>query len=158
MTKTKAGSSVVLVGCMALFALAQPAGAQPKSKPKTGTWEAVKGLSAGTDVRVKLSDKRNVRGRVQEVTADSVVVVNSANQAETLARDSVVRLSVKVGGNRGKNAAIGLAIGAGAGAGFGSASDWRSLTVPFFAVLIGAIGGVIGAFVPGGGWFDVYRS
>jgi hypothetical protein len=155
---TKITSHVLLTVSLALIAVAQPAGAQPKSKPKTGTWDAVKALSAGTDVRVKLSDKRNVRGRVQEVTADSVVVVNAANQAETIARDSVVRFSVKVGGNRGRNAAIGLAIGAGAGAGFGSASDWRSLTVPFFAVLIGAIGGVIGAFVPGGGWFDVYRS
>jgi hypothetical protein len=106
-----------------VIALAQPAGAQTKPKPKTGTWEAVKALSVGTVVRVKMSDKSSVRGRVQEVTADSVVVVNAADQAQTLARDSVVRLSVKVGGNRAKNAAIGAAIGAGAGAGFGSSFD-----------------------------------
>jgi hypothetical protein len=156
---TKITSHVLLTVSLALIAVAQPAGAQPKSKPKTGTWDAVKALSAGTDVRVKLSDKRNVRGRVQEVTADSVVVVNAANQAETIARDSVARLSVKVGGNRGKSAAIGLAVGAGAGAGFGSSIEFfRGQAAAFFAILFGGFGALIGALVPGGGWFDVYRS
>src|SRR6185436_7338000 len=103
---TKITSHVLLTVSLALIAVAQPAGAQPKSKPTRGTWDAVKALSAGTEVRVKMSDKSSVRGRVQEVTADSVVVVSAADQAQTLARASVVRLSIKVAGNRAKSAAI----------------------------------------------------
>jgi hypothetical protein len=130
----------------------------------TGTWNNVRMLAVGTEVRVEVSGSSVMRGRLGSVT-DNSVVLNTGKGQETVGRQQVVRISKKESGHRGRHALVGAGIGAGIGLGVGfavtncshncivSPGAIRGVGAAFGAV----VGGVLGAVLPGGGWSQVYR-
>jgi hypothetical protein len=116
----------------------------------------------GTDVRVA-AGFRTVRGDIQSVTADSLVV-ESANGRETFTRQKITRVSVRKKGHRLRNTLIGFGAGTGVGIAIGAvdASGCKELLcglAPAVGAILGAIGGTIaGAVWPTGGWRDVYKQ
>ncbi len=156
---------VLAVTVLALTIGAQLGSAQ--SRPVTADWENVKQLAAGANVRVSLAGQATVQGRFQSGTDDSVVVSTKKGR-QTVAPQSVVRLSVQREGRRSRNLLIGLGIGAGVGVGAGAVMDSHCafascLVSPHLGKLVlGLVGGILGAGVggvlPAGRWRDIYRE
>ena len=152
---SKLARSIAILLVFAIAAAAQSPGQD---------WSSVKALAPGTDVRVTAA--RTVRGTLQSVTDDSLIV-NSGKGLETLARQEIARVSVKErGGHRGRNTLIGAAVGAGIGVGIGAAiGRCKGFCVVSQGDIIGvtagalaAVGAIIGVIIPTGGWRDVYRK
>jgi len=128
------------------------------------SWNTVKALSPGTEVQIAGSS-RTVRGKIDRVTDDTLVVTSGKGQ-ETFTQQEVVRVSVKKPGHRKRNALIGLAVGTGAGLGIGLAADRCSGTcfgpnlngvvTAGIAVAGALVGTIIGVAIPSGGWREVY--
>lgn len=129
-------------------------------------WASVKGLAAGTSVRVSIGS-RTVSGQLQNSTDDSLGV-NSGKGPETFARQDVTRVAVKKQSHRGRNTLIGLGAGAGLGAVVGAASyspctglcilhTTRAEDAGAGAAALGLVGAVIGALIPTGGWHEIYK-
>ncbi len=127
-------------------------------------WNAVKTLTPGTDVRI-LSGTRTLRGKIDGVT-DDAIVVRSRKGAETFKQPDVMRVSLRTSGHRTRNALIGLGAGAGAGLGLGAVADASCKSFCFGGNLgkevftpVGAIVGLaVGALIPAGGWREIYQK
>jgi len=147
----RAGTVLVLA---ASTLLAQPA----------ADWNVVKGLPPGTRIRTEAAAQK-ITGEVDSVGDDAIVVRTVAGQ-KTMTRSQITRLAVKKPGHRKRNVLIGLGVGAGVGLGLGIAA--KSCTgfgcIGSTAVEAGAppvfaaLGAIIGAVLPTGGWRDIYRS
>ena len=150
-------------GIAVLLAVVLAAQAQSPSQ----NWSDVKTLAASAEIRVNLNASR-VEGRFQSATDDSLTI-DSDKGPETLPRQDVARVSVKAKGHRGRNALIGLAAGAGAGAIAGAATGDGPCTgfcigpriskgeaAGLGVAVFGAIGTLIGAVLPTGGWRAIY--
>ena len=151
--------SPYLIACAGIFAVEMTA--QPQS------WNNVQALSPGTEIRITGPHAGVIRGTLQRVTDDSVVLSSSAGQ-EMFARRQVTRISVKEKGHRGRNVLIGLGVGAGAGLLLGAVGDHNcgsnlNCNVPgnfgktYLPPLFGAVGALVGAVMPTGGWRDIYK-
>jgi hypothetical protein len=148
----------VLAAALTATAVAQPA------KP-IANWANLDQLVPGSEIRVTLASGRTLRGFVQRVTPDSLVINATASQ-EALSRQEIRRVSVKRQGHRGRNTLIGLAVGAGGGLAFGAVAVsrtspgamFRNLGYAVFPPLGAIVGTVIGVALPTGGWRDVYRA
>ncbi|MBZ5594395.1 MAG: hypothetical protein LAP39_19310 [Acidobacteriia bacterium] len=127
-----------------------------------GNWNNVKTLAAATEVRLEVSGQM-VRGRLQGVTDNSVVLITSKGE-ETFARQQIARISQRKSGHRGRNALI----GAGIGAGIGFVAAVATSQCPHGCIDSGrfraagaglgvVVGGLLGALLPTGGWRDVYK-
>jgi len=128
------------------------------------TWNTVKALSPGTEVQIAASS-RTVRGKIERVTDDTLVVTSGKGQ-ETFTQQEVVRVSVKKPGHRKRNTLIGLAVGTGVGLVIGVASKAKSdqiqvvsngVVVAAGAVAGAFVGTIIGVAIPSGGWREVYK-
>ncbi len=144
----------------ALLLLAATVAAQTNSS----NWNAVKVLTAGTEVRIQ-SGSRTVRGNIDGVTEDAILMRTRKGQ-ETFKQPDVMRVSLRESGHRTRNALIGLGIGAGVGLGVGAAADASCKSFCFGGNLgkavftpVGAIVGIaVGALIPAGGWREIYRK
>jgi hypothetical protein len=157
---SKLARSIVVLLVFAIAAAAQSSAQD---------WNVVKALAPGTEVRV--TSARDVRGTLQSASDDSLIV-NSGKGLETITRQEIVRVSLRKRGHRARNVLIGLAIGAGAGAGIGAATATagcknsgncillypKGETAGIGAGVLGAIGALVGAVIPTGGWRDGYRK
>ena len=134
------------------------------AQTNASSWDTVKALAAGTDVRV-MDGSRTVNGKIERVT-DEAIVVTSAKRQESFRQQDVTRVSLKKSGHRRRNALIGLGVGAGVGFGVGVAADASCTGFCFggnFGKAIftpmGAIAGVlVGALLPSGGWREIYKK
>ena len=96
------------------------------------------------------------------------MVMTTASGEQRLARVTVLRVSVKEPGHRGRNTLIGLAIGAASGLTLGAVADARCtgkciegnrpLGKEVGTALGGLIGAIIGVAIPTGGWREVFRA
>jgi hypothetical protein len=130
-------------------------------------WGNIKQLAPGADIRVELKDRGTVLGQFQSAAADSLVI-NSRRGQETLTQQTVARVWSVRKSHRMRNALIGLGIGAGAGLGIGAGIDSKTchtclLNLPnvgkeIFTPIGALAGGLIGFFLPMGGWQEVYRA
>jgi hypothetical protein len=144
----------------ALLLLAATVAAQTNAS----SWNTVKALAAGTDVRI-LNGSRTVSGKIEGVT-DETIVVNSGRGQETFQQQEVMRVSLKKKGHRARNALIGLGAGAGVGFGVGAAADAGCSNFCFggnfgkaIFTPLGALAGVlIGVLLPSGGWREIYKK
>ena len=138
--------------------------ASAAAQSPVGSWTSVNQLVPGTQVRVSLGTGKTVRGSVQAVTGDSLVIRTDKAQ-ETLSRAQVRRIESRRASHRGRNALIGLGIGAGSGLAVGAAIDhgnhtnWfpnggKAIVTPLGAI----VGTVIGVAIPSGGWREVFRG
>ena len=135
------------------------------SAAQSGTWESVKQLPQGQEVKVVLNHGKSYRGILQSASDESVVV-SSSGGSQTFGQQDVRRVLSRSRGHRGRHILIGLGLGAGAGLGVGAGIDggqgrgaWfpnagKEIFTPVGAVL----GAVIGAALPASGWHEVYRK
>jgi hypothetical protein len=141
---------------LALLLGPSPAAAQNPS------WDTLKQLAPGQQIRVVLNDSKSHKGQFQAITEDAIVI-HSKGADQTIPRQSVKLISSKRPSHRGRHALIGGAIGAGVGLSSGgpiatncfcTANQVRAVATPLFGVL----GAAIGAALPSGGWQELYRS
>ena len=130
------------------------------SAADTSDWSNIGGIARADEVRVIKSDGKSLRGQFSAVTTDSLVVI-AGGASQTIARTDVKRVSTKKKGHRVRNTLIGAGVGTAVGAAIGASAHNDE---GFFAiaeeVLIpsgAAVGALIGAVIPTGGWRDVYR-
>lgn len=144
-------------------------------QPVTASWDNLKTLKPGQEIRVVLNDVKSYQGEFQALSDDGITLRQAASE-QTLARQDILRVSSKAQKHRLRNVLIGTAVGAGAGLGMGAAADHSSNNSkcggtgfcfgPLFPNLgkevfppVGAlVGAVVGAVMPTGGWRDVYRA
>lgn len=162
-------NSIVFRGLLLLFlgiATSPAFGGDDKNK---ANWEILKQLSAGQEIQVVQNDAQFSRSNFRSVT-DEAIVVSTAAGDQTIARQSILRVSSKGNGHRMRNTLIGAGVGAGVGLGIGAAADHHKSCTGFcvdvlpnggkeIATPLGAIvGAIIGAVVPTGGWHVIYRA
>jgi len=140
-------------------------------KGQSASWDNLRTLRPGQEIRVVLNDVKSYQGEFQALSEDGITLRPAAGE-QTLARQDILRVSSKGQKRRARNALIGAAVGAGAGLGIGAAADHNSCGNkpmsfgPCFPNLgkevltpVGALAGaVVGAVMPTGGWHDVYRA
>ena len=132
------------------------------SKPDASQWDNLKQLAPGDGIRIVLNDMKSYAGQFQSVSDDAIVVrLTSGDQ--TLPRENVLRVSTKGQSHRLRNAALGAVIGVGAGfatAAGTSRNDSEAQAIGYVVVppLLGCVGAGVGAFLPTGGWHDIYRA
>jgi len=137
-------------------------------------WASLSGCAPQADIRVSLIKGGSVRGSFRNVSAD-LLVMTTAREQRTLARQDIKRVQLKRSGHRGRHVLIGLAVGAGSGLIMavalpgakqcngtsicigpdltGVVHDVKMAITPVGAV----IGAIVGAALPSGGWTDLYR-
>jgi hypothetical protein len=143
-----------------VFALAQQA---------RDSWDNLKGLATGQQIRVVLNDAKSYSGQLHSVS-DQGLVIRTGGGEQTFERQNILRVSSQGKRHRGRNALIGLAVGAGTGVIVGVASpelgqgkcaqgSCINAEAPALAGFVGAVVGTgLGAVLPTGGWHDVYRA
>jgi len=116
-----------------------------------------------------LNDAKSYRGEFRSVS-EGAIEVRVATGIQTFAQENVLRVSARAKSHRGRNALIGLAAGAGAGVivavaspelGAGTCPQGSCVnagTVSMLGFWGGVLGAGVGAFLPTGGWHDVYRA
>ena len=96
--------------------------AQAQSGPPLSDWQAVSSRSSGEMLVVKLMQGKVVKGRIQDVSQNSVSL-QQGDKSVALMRDDIVSVSVLGQKKSGaKGALLGAVIGGGAGAGIGAAA------------------------------------
>jgi hypothetical protein len=133
------------------------------------SWDCLKQLASGQQIRIVLNDAKSYSGRFQSVSNDGLIVCTGGGE-QTFERQNVLRVSTRGNRHRGRNALIGLAVGASAGVIVGVASpelgqgkcaqgSCINATSAALAGFVGAaVGTGLGAVLPTGGWHDVYRA
>lgn len=140
-TLTSYASIILLV--LPSLALAQnPSGA-------ISDWSAVRSVSPGEKLSVRLKDGKKMEGRLLSVS-DAMLTMDRGNRSTDIDRqavEKVYRLVPKsVGKAVGKSALIGAGIGFGAGAIVGvSAGSYEDLETAGLVGILGGLGAAIGA-------------
>ncbi len=144
--------AIVLIPILALVATGQA---------PTSNWDNVKMMAPGTGVRVTAGNSKPVRGKLESVT-DNDLVVEAGTSTQSFSRLDIRRLEVKKKGHRVRNTFIGLGVGTAAGVGIGAAQS-SGCTVflcdlaPLVYGAIGLVAGTVTGLVwPTGGWRQVY--
>jgi len=137
--------------------------------PQSSTnWEAVKALAPGTEIRIAPKGPGNVKGKVETVTEDSILV-QSGKRKQTVLRADILWIDVRVSRRKkhiARSTKTGAIVGAGIGLGFGllcSAAVGSDGAVCYIAVPVGAglyagLGAAIGVISPAGEWREIYRQ
>jgi hypothetical protein len=148
------------------------------SKGRSSSWDNLKSLRPGQEIRVVIKNVKSYQGKFESLSDNGITLRQAAGE-QTLARQDVLRVSWKKGLNHGtRNAVIGTVVGAGAGLVIGLAANhviWSHVNCtegpdfgcgyppnPHWGIILTPVGGLagalIGAFIPTGGWREVYRA
>lgn len=158
--------SIVCLGLLSLFLGIATSPALGDDNKNQANWDRLKQLSAGQEILVVQNDAKSSRSNFRSVT-DEAIVVSTAAGEQTIARQSILRVSSKGKGHRVRNALIGAGIGAGAGAGIGAAiagctsgcyGFTRGNVTGAVSAVGGIVGAIVGALIPTGGWHEIYRA
>jgi hypothetical protein len=125
-------------------------------------WDNLKRLAPGDDIRIVLNDAKSYRAKFQSAS-DAAIVVRLVTGEQTFTRENVLRVSTRGQSHRLRNAALGAGIGVGLGfavAAGTSRNDSEAQAIGYAVIppFMGAAGAGVGAFLPTGGWHDVYRA
>ncbi|MFY9554286.1 MAG: hypothetical protein WAV47_06145 [Blastocatellia bacterium] len=112
-------------------------------------WDAVRSLSSGEKLSVRLKDGKKLDGILRSVS-DTLLVLDRGNNASDLARDSVSKVyrieRKSTARSIGKPTLIGAGIGFGIGAGVGiAAGNYEDLGTGELVAVLGGLGAAIGA-------------
>lgn len=153
-----------------LFASIGLAQAPEANTPPKSDWDNLRSLSAGATVQVRVAEKGRIQGSFRRATGDALFIRDKKGD-QTLPRDSVISVSLKGKGRRGRHMLMGLGIGAALGLAAGEAYDlshqchpneWCLLTAPIGKAILTPAGAVIGfgigAAMPAHGWQEIYRN
>jgi len=151
------GMTVLMLGFIGISAIHAEEAKSPQAD-----WNNLKGLAPGDDIRIVLNDTTSYKAKFQS-ESDQAIVVRLVTGEQTFTRESVQRVSTKGKSHRLRNAALGAAIGVGLGAVLAastSRNDSEAQAIGWVVAppFMGAAGAGIGAFLPSGGWHDVYRA
>jgi hypothetical protein len=140
-----------------------------ESTGSKGNWDNLRKLAPGDNIRIVLNDMKSYPANFQSVS-DEAIVLRLETGEQSFAREGVLRVSAKSQSHRRRNAFIGLVVGGAAGAivavaspelGQGTCSQGSCIdagTVSALGFAGGGLGAGIGAAIPTGGWYDVYRA
>ncbi len=150
----------IMISALGLMAAAALSPAEPQ--PRQANWDNLKQLAAGDEIRLVLKDAKSYSAKFQSFT-DDAIVVRLAGADRTFSRQDVLRVSTKGQSHRLRNAALGAAIGVGSGAILAastSRNDSEAQAIGWVVIppVTGVAGAGVGAFLPTGGWYDVYRA
>ena len=136
------------------------------AQTNASNWNTVKGLTAGTDVRI-MTGSRTVSGRIDRISDDTLVLASEGGK-EVFKPQEVARVSIRRESHRRRNVLIGVGIGAGGGLALGAAAAGTcSGTIcgghgpAVIAGVAGAgalVGILIGSVIPTGRWREIYRK
>ena len=116
--------------------------AQQSKPPAPETWAAVKSLSTGSAIVVKLKNGKTLKGNHVEATDDSLFL-SKGKQISTINRSDVKKLHFVVERNRDISHAIGTATGAGIGlALYFSGENNETPSVSGIFLIVGIFAGV----------------
>jgi len=124
-------------------------------------WDSVKTVAPGTEVRVTSGNSKPVRGKLDNVT-DNNLVISPGTGPQSFPRPEIRSVSVKKKGHRLRNTLIGMGAGTAAGLGIGGAAASGckqllcGLAVPVYGAIGFIAGTVTGLVLPTGGWRQVY--
>jgi len=133
------------------------------------SWENLRRLAPGQQIRIVLNDAMSYVGQFQSASGAGIVV-RLSDSDRTFERENVLRISAPAKSHRGRNALIGFGVGAGAGIAAGVAapelgqgkcaqgSCVNAASAAVGGVLGAVIGAGLGAVIPTGRWQDVYRA
>jgi hypothetical protein len=171
-TLSPAGFLVLLL-LRTCFSAGTTSGQDSKGSPRS--WDNLKSLTPGQEVRVVMKNVLSYRGKFESLS-DGGITLRQAAREQTLSRKDILRVSLKTGqDHQVRNMLIGMVVGAGAGVviGLGPYYVHRNCTEgPLFncgsppnarwVKVLTPVGGVagmaIGAWIPTGGWYDIYRA
>jgi len=141
--KTFASHALIMLLALPTLALAQ------KSSGSVSDWLAVRSISSGEKLSVKLKDGKKMEGRLVSIS-DATLTIDRGNRSTDIDRQSVekvYRLVPKsVGKSIGKSALIGAGIGFGAGTGVSlAAGSYEDLETGELIGILGGLGAAIGA-------------
>lgn len=148
--KTRKNNTIVVVFClMALLAKPQAAFAQATPVPIVGSWEALKAIPPGDEVRVRLRNGQTLKGRLINVS-DTALTIERGKRTTDVTRGDALRVHRVITKSAKKATLIGLGIGAGLGGlGGGGALAAEGPAQPLdYGIVVGftaAIGAGIGA-------------
>ncbi len=146
--------AIVLIPILSLVATAQV---------QTSNWDSVKTITPGAEVRVTVGNSKAVRGKLETVTEDNLVIRKSS-ATHSFPRTDIRSISLKEKGNRVRNVLIGTGAGLAAGLGIGAAvaNNCSGIACGGFRIAVGGLiglgGGIIaGLELPSGKWREVYH-
>jgi hypothetical protein len=128
----------------------------------SASWDSVKMIAPGTEVRVTAGSSQPIHGKLEVVT-DTNLVIGKSSAAHSFSRGDIHSVSVKGKGHRVRNVLIGMGVGTAAGLGIGAAagSNCTGIACGGFRVAVGGLiglgGGIVaGLELPSGKWRQVY--
>jgi hypothetical protein len=150
MKTRKKGAIVVAFALMAMLAKPQVAFAQAPPAPVIGSWEGLKAIPPGDEVRVRLRNGQTLKGRLISVS-DTALTLARGKRTTDVTRGDALRVYRVISKPAKRATMIGLGIGAGVGglgagvavAGASGGPKEYGLGVFF----LGAIGAGVGALI-----------
>jgi hypothetical protein len=153
MNTRKIGAIVVVFALMAMLAKPQAAFAQAQPTPIVGSWEGLKAVPPGDEVRVRLRKGQTLKGRLISVS-DTALTLARGDITTDVTRGDALRVYRVITKSAKKATLIGLGIGAGVGgigsgvsaasaSGSGEAGEY-GLAVLIFAAMGAGVGALIG--------------
>jgi hypothetical protein len=124
---------------------------------QSDNWERLRGIGPGQKTHVHTVDGKLQSGSFVSAS-DAAIVIRGRSGDQTVAKERVGKVSVRTGGKRWRNAAIGAGIGAGIGVALTAkrCDPYAWIAYPCGArgativgIAFGLLGGGIGAIFPG---------
>jgi hypothetical protein len=127
--------------------------------PAKADWNNLRHLVQGAEIRVVLNNRKSFRARFETFDGEAIVV-SVATGRETLARESILRVSVRAPRHVRRNIMIGMAVGAAGGASVVALTcrhaECRGPVEGIGALFGMPVGALVGGIMPTGGWHEVY--
>jgi hypothetical protein len=130
----------------------------------TSNWENLRMIAPGTEVRVAAGNSKPVRGRLENVSDDSLAI-QADTGTRSFPRPEIRGVFVRKNRDRLRKVLIGMGIGTSAGLGIGGAvaNNCTGIACGGYSVAMGGLIGLAGGVVAGlvwsrGEWRQVYTQ
>jgi hypothetical protein len=128
------------------------------------SWDSVKMIAPGTEVRIGAVNSKPVQGKLESV-ADTTLVIKGEIGTRSFARPEIRSVSIKKKNHRLRKVLIGMGVGTAGGLGIGAAASngCHQIACGAAETVIGGVIGLAGGVVAGlvwsrGEWRQVYTQ